>query len=91
MHYQLVQACHACLERGFSLPDNKKPNTTSFLVLFSAKDEDDLKKKADYLDMHNISYEMFNEPDYDTGFTAICTEPIYNEQRKLFSKFKLWK
>lgn len=91
LSYQIVQACHACLERGLSLPVCNKPDQTSFLILFSVKDEQDLKQKADYLDRHDISFSMFYEPDYDTGYTAICTEPIYGEQRKLFKKFKLWK
>lgn len=89
--YQMVQACHACLERGFSLPKADQPKQTSYLILFGVKDEEDLKKKADYLGMNGISFEMFYEPDYNTGYTAICTEPVYGEQRKLFKKFKLLK
>lgn len=89
--YQIVQACHACLEMGFSLPDSKKPQETSFLVLIGVKDEQDLNEKAEYLDRHGLLFSRFYEPDYNTGYTAICTEPIYGEQRKLFKKFKLFK
>jgi hypothetical protein len=60
-------------------------------VLFAVKDEVELEKIADYLDRNDVSHERFFEPNYDMGHTAICTEPIYNEQRKLFKKFKLWK
>ena len=88
---QIVQACHACLERGYSLPDNDKPHLTSFLVLFGVSDGSELEKIADYLDTNEVSYEQFFEPDYDMGYTSICTAPMYNEQRKLFKKFKLWK
>lgn len=88
---QIVQACHACLDRGFSLPENKKPLKTSFLVLFGVRDAEELEKIADYLDRNEVSYEQFYEPDYDMGYTSICTEPMYNEQRKLYKKFKLWK
>lgn len=91
LHAQLVQTAHAALEMGLSLPDSDKPRQTSFLILFEVKDESDLKKKADYLDQHGIKYHMFFEPDYDMGYSAICTEPIYGEKRKLFKKFKLWK
>lgn len=91
VHYQIVQACHACLERGMSLPVCNKPDQTSYLILFSVKNEQDLNEKADYLEKNGISFERFFEPDYGTGYTAICTEPIYGEQRKLFKKFKLWK
>lgn len=34
---------------------------------------------------------MFYEPDHETGFTAIATEPIYGEDRKFFKKFKMYK
>lgn len=68
-----------------------KPNQVSHMVLCSIENEEELDKLGAYLKRHNIAYHMFYEPDFETGYTAICTEPIYNEQRKLFKKFKLWK
>lgn len=61
------------------------------MVLCSIANEKELDKLSFYLKEHNIAHHMFYEPDYNTGYTAICTEPIYGEQRKLFKKFKLWK
>lgn len=89
--YQIVQACHACLERGLTLEQDKKPKETSFLILFEVKDEKALLKVAQYLDENSVSYEKFFEPDYDTGYTALATEPVYGEGRNLFKRFKLWK
>jgi hypothetical protein len=87
--YQIVQAGHACFEMGMQVLN--KPDVVSHMVLCSIINEEDLDKLGFFLKGHNIAYHKFYEPDYETGHTAICTEPIYGEQRKLFKKFKLWK
>lgn len=68
-----------------------KPDIISHMVLCSITNEEQLERLSKTLEEHNISFHMFYEPDHETGYTAICTEPIYGEQRKLFRKFKLWK
>lgn len=68
-----------------------KPETPTHLVLMSAKDEEHLQSIAKHLGEHNIRFEMFYEPDYDTGFTAICTEPLFGDRRKPLRKFSLYK
>ena len=87
--YQIVQANHACFEMGLRV--DSKPEQVSHMVLCSIPNERDLEKLSHDLGKHGINHHMFYEPDYDTGYTAICTEPIYGEQRKLFRKFNLWK
>jgi len=83
---QIVQASHAALEAGFRF---QKPAETSFIVLIGAKSEHDLLKIADYLNRHQIDHEMFFEPDYNTGHTAIATRPLYGDERKPMRKFQL--
>lgn len=90
LHAQLVQSAHAALELGFKLDNTKKPDKTSFLILLEAKDQNELFKIKDLMDRYEIDTHMFYEPDYDMGYTAICTEPIY-DKRNLFKKFNLWK
>jgi hypothetical protein len=68
-----------------------KPDKVAHMVLCAIDGEEELEKVGLYLEQHKVQYHAFYEPDYDTGFTAICTEPIYGEQRKLFKKFKLLK
>ena len=88
----IVQASHACLELVLSLPDNKKPNTTSHIILLSCKNEEKLLNIHDLLDEKEITHSLFFEPDDNMGYTAIATEPQYNgcNNRDFFKKFQLW-
>lgn len=91
LHAQLVQSSHAALEMGLQLDPNKKPTQVSFLILLEVRDQDHLHQISEYLELNEIDYHMFFEPDYDMGHTAICTEPMYGNQRNKFKKFELWK
>lgn len=68
-----------------------KPAVNSYLIVLTVKNEEALKCAKEYLEDCNVKHYMFYEPDYDMGYTAICSEPVYGEDRKLFKKFKLWK
>jgi hypothetical protein len=37
-----------------------------------------------------IRIEAFYEPDWDYGLTAFATEPVTQEKRSIFRKFRLW-
>lgn len=80
---RIVQAAHAAHNAGEKFGDH------SHMILFGIKDEADLRKAAAFLDTKGIKYEMFYEPDYDTGYTSICTEPIRGDQRKPLRRFSL--
>lgn len=84
-----MQAAHSALEAGRELGS---PNSNSFLILLEAKNQDQLIKISETLKQHGIRFHMFYEPDYDRGYTSLTTEPLYTtENRKLFSKYKLYK
>ena len=83
---QIVQASHAALEAGFRFD---QPEKTSHIVLIGIDGQDELQRISSYLLDQNILHEMFFEPDYDTGYTSIATQPIYGEQRKPLKKFPL--
>ncbi len=85
---QLVQASHAALEIGLRCEPTEQ---TSFLIALRAKNELRLENIAAWLLEQDIKHHMFYEPDYETGYTAICTEPIYGEDRNKFRKFQLYK
>jgi hypothetical protein len=85
---KLVQAGHACMEMGFV---TKKPEEQTFLVALSVKNQDALIKVAELLEQQGIKFHMFYEPDYDYGYTALCTEPVEFGKYKIFSKYNLLK
>jgi hypothetical protein len=87
-HYQIIQAAHATQEITKEI---EHPERTCHFILFEAKDEQHLKDIKCKLDARDIKSHMFHEPDYDTGYTAIATEPIYGDDRKFFRKFKMFK
>lgn len=82
---QIVQASHAALNAGSRFGPH------SHLVLIGVRNEQELYKAADHLEQHEIDFEMFHEPDYNTGHTAICTRPLVGTQRKPLKRFQLMK
>lgn len=85
---QIVQASHAALEAGFTF---QKPKTTTHIVLIGTKNQAELRETAEYLERHGIEFEMFFEPDYDTGYTAIATRPLFGKERRPLKRFQLLK
>lgn len=85
--HQLVQLAHAAYEAGKKFQDQVG---ISNLILFSARDEADINEIKDYLSFEGIEYVSFYEPDYNRGYTSICTTPISGSLRKKFSKWKLY-
>ena len=82
---QIVQASHAALQAGNRFGEH------SHLVLIGVESEDQLYKAADHLEQHQIEFEMFHEPDFDTGHTAICTRPLAGSERRPLRRFQLMK
>jgi hypothetical protein len=86
--YQIVQAAHATHQAGIRFGGTEQP---THFVLCGAKDEKDLTKIAMYLERNNIEFEMFHEPDHNTGYSAIATTPLYGDQRRPMRRFQLLK
>jgi hypothetical protein len=83
IHAQIIQTAHACLQ-------SEKPKTVNSIILFEVKNEEHLIKTNEYLKGRGIKTYIFFEPDYDTGYTAIATEPLHGEDRTIMSRFRLW-
>ena len=84
----MVQIAHSALEAGRDLG---KPSTPSHLILLGAKSEAQLLDISQALKLQDIKFSLFFEPDYDTGYTSLTTEPLYSDEaRKYFRKFKLY-
>lgn len=78
----MVQACHACQEAGarFGCPSE------THLVVVSVPNEQSLLEIAGNMRGHGIDHTLFFEPDYDTGHTAVCTEPDVHRRARRFTK-----
>ncbi len=84
---QIVQAAHATYDAGQKFVKTEYP---LHLILFGVKDESALLKASERIGMYGIDHCMFFEPDFDTGYTAIATEPLYAGQRDVMRKYDLY-
>ncbi len=82
---QIIQTAHAVDELNKTI---KAGDKTNHMVLFSSKSEMDLEYTSMFLTSQGIHHKMFYEPDI-SSHTAIATEPLHGDKRKLFSKYKL--
>ena len=82
---RIVQIGHACYEAGKMFDDEYG---ISNLVLLEAEDEKDLMNIAKKLDIRGIDFYIFHEPDFNMGYSAICTRPIVCDRERNF--FKRW-
>jgi hypothetical protein len=89
LEQQMVQACHAALEAGFAFP---APEQTSSLIVCTVPDREALLAARERLARYGIRSEMFFEPDWDMGHSALATEPL-TERKKRFamSKYPLFR
>lgn len=85
-----VQSSHACIEatKAFdiaSLEDHPS------VIIIGIKNEQKLHQVRKYLMESGIRHVHFYETDMDDQLTALATEPVHGERRKLFRKFQLLK
>ena len=86
----IVQTGHACMEAGIYF--GKKTASPYYFCLLEVENECILKEVMRWLSTEtNIQYRAFNEPDQFSEFTALATEPVKSDQRKLFKHFKTFK
>lgn len=81
-----VQAMHAAIEaaRRFLPPDSDHPH----LVVCGVPSAGRLLAAADFLFRRGVHHALFREPDRDHEPTALATEPISGERRRLFDRFR---
>lgn len=84
---QLVQAAHAAHEAGLLAEPSAEPSS---LIALQVPNKSSLEKALSKLNEH-VRCVPFYEPDNNEGLTAFASEPIPPEQRKIFSKYQLWK
>jgi hypothetical protein len=81
-----VQAIHAALEasRQFLPHDCEHPH----LVVCGVASEERLLKAADHLFRNKVRHVLFREPDINHQPTALATEPLHCERRRLLDRFR---
>lgn len=85
----VVQACHAAQESGLNFP-NPIPEPTS-LILIQVNNQEQLTKAYDKLSLTGIKFVKFHETSWDYGFTSFASEPVFEDQRNSFKKYRLFK
>ena len=86
---QLVQAAHAAHESGLHLCDDK--SKVNYLVALEVANEEELLAAHERLEDRDIQAVLFREPDRNDEATALCTEPVWGNSRKILSKYPLWR
>lgn len=84
---QIVQVGHVCLEAGRQLP---WPAAPTHLVVLCVPSERHLHEAIAQIAFIGIRYSVFHEPDDAMHDTAVCTEPMTRNWRRLFRRFPLW-
>lgn len=85
---KLIQAAHATYNAGRNFPLNYEIPPVHFCV-FGVKDEQALQAVAWRLEKQGYKFELFFEPDFETGDTAIAVQPQVGPDREWFRNFKL--
>lgn len=84
----MVQAVHAAYDAGrfFDKPHSCVPS----VVVCAAKSEDEVKLQAGRLEAQGVRTAVFREPDIGNQVTALATEPLAGNRRRLFAKWRMW-
>lgn len=85
---QLVQVGHVCLEAGHQFA---QPPAPCHMALIGVPSKEALLDAVAQMMMAGMRCAVFYEPDDAWGYTAVCTEPVIGDARRLFKRFSLWK
>jgi len=84
--FQLVQACHAAVEAGFTFD---RPDDIVHLVVLQVASKQELSEVSLQLYNESIPYEEFTESWGNMGVTALATKPITKRQEGILRKLSL--
>ena len=88
---KLIQVAHTTHNAGvrFGMLDPDQPPL--HFCVFGVKNEQALQAVAWRLNQQGYEFELFFEPDFETGDTAIAVQPQFGTDRDWFRNFKLLK
>ncbi len=86
---QLVQASHAALEAGFRF---NAPSEIASVIVLAVPSQQALLEAAARLSARGVEHEVFFEPDFGMGYSALATRPLCSrEERNLMRKYPLYR
>ncbi len=86
---QLVQVGHAALEAGFRF---NAPRETASLIVLAVPDRPALEEASARLSAKGIEHELFHEPDFGMGHSALATRPLAQKsERNLMRRYPLYR
>jgi hypothetical protein len=86
---QAVQATHAAIDFVFFYPElAKKWHDSNYLIEVTVNDLQELTNLIELLELSELKYAAFTEPDLNDELTALCIEPS-NLTQKLISNLPL--
>jgi hypothetical protein len=83
----MVQSCHAAVEaaRFFLPPHEQHPH----IIICGVANERSLWGSLHKLQQRGLRFRAFREPDLGNRLTALATEPVFDETRRLFRNLSL--
>lgn len=83
-----MQSCHAVIEATSAFNIGNLADHPSVIIL-GVRDETKLHQVRKNLIEQGVRHVHFYENDLDDQLTALATEPVHGERRKLFRKYQL--
>ena len=81
-----MQAAHACLAGGRRFT----PPEAGHLVLLAVDSAGEILAAAALAEGAGLRCAIFADPDETPAVTALCTEPVSGEARRVFRRYALW-
>src|ERR1700677_1406594 len=61
------------------------------VVVIGVPDKNALFRVIKKLETNHIDHQVFYEPDFNMGLSAVATVPLAQEQRRCLSNYRLWR
>jgi hypothetical protein len=89
LHQQVVQSVHAAAEAARTY--YRREHGIASAVVLSVPDKASLLAAQAKLHAKGIATDLFFEPDFGIGESALATQPLRDEQRKHLRTWPLWR
>ena len=84
---QVVQSCHAAIEASGTYHQTSIEHPS--VVVIGIKSEQMLYKFKEWVEMNNLPFKEFREPDRNNELTSIAVYPVTEDKKQVFHKFQL--